>query len=80
MISRKCLDNWTYVVIITTEISTVRGRPRKEETTVVSLRIPKSLHQLIREIAIDEDRSLNGQIVRALREWLQFRKGEKNHA
>ena len=42
----------------------------------VSLRIPIEVHQAIRAIAIEQNRSVNGQIAHILEEWLA--KGDQN--
>ena len=39
----------------------------------VLLRLNSDLHATLKQIAAEEDRSLNGQINRALRQWLEDR-------
>jgi hypothetical protein len=36
----------------------------------LNLRLPPDMHAALKRIAEDQDRSLNAQIIRALREWL----------
>lgn len=45
----------------------------------LSTRIPEDLLDQLREIAEAEDRTVSGQIVRALREWLKQRNGGKSN-
>jgi hypothetical protein len=37
----------------------------------LTLRLPTELLDRLRQVADDQDRSLNAQVVRALREWLE---------
>lgn len=54
-------------------LETMPRRPRADgPTTPITLRAPDEILDRIRQIADAEDRSLNSQIVRALREWLQI--------
>ena len=51
-----------------------------EPTTPITLRLPSALLEQLRRIAEDQDRSLNAQIVRELREAMERRsrgEGEK---
>ena len=52
-------------------LETMPRRPRNDEpVSPITLRAPDELLDRLRQIADAEDRSLNAQIVRALREWL----------
>jgi predicted transcriptional regulator len=46
-------------------------RPSKEKTTVVSVRMPRSLKERLHEMAHENRRSLNLQIVWALEQWVK---------
>jgi hypothetical protein len=53
-------------------LDTVPRRSRVDEpTTPLTLRLPTELLDRLREVADEQDRSLNAQVVRALREWLE---------
>jgi hypothetical protein len=53
-------------------LDTVPRRSRVDEpTTPLTLRLPTELLDRLRLVADDQDRSLNAQVVRALREWLE---------
>ena len=43
----------------------------------VLLRVPPDVHAALKEVAQAEDRSLNAQINRALREWLAAQKRDR---
>jgi predicted transcriptional regulator len=43
------------------------GMPEGTKTTI---RLPDEIHDALKRIAADQDRSFNAQLVRALREWL----------
>jgi hypothetical protein len=47
-----------------------RRGPTEGPTAPVTLRVPVELLEEYRQVADQEDRSLNAQIVRAMREWL----------
>ena len=57
-----------------------KAKPAGEETVILGLRLPKSIHAAIKRIASEEDRSLNGQIVRALKQWLKRTEGKRPNA
>jgi hypothetical protein len=42
-----------------------------EPTTPLTLRLPTTLLERLRRVADEQDRSLNAQVVRAMREWLE---------
>jgi hypothetical protein len=53
-------------------LDTVPRRSRVDEpTTPLTLRVPTTLLERLRRVADEQDRSLNAQIVRAVREWLE---------
>lgn len=59
-------------------LNTVPRRPQSDEPiTPLTLRVPESVLEPLREIARAEDRPLNAQIVRALREWLAERRKKR---
>ena len=43
----------------------------KAATTSITIRIPAELAEMLRKLAKQHDRSLNGEIVRALREYTE---------
>ena len=45
--------------------------------TSITIRIPAEIAEMLRRLAKQHDRSLNGEIVRALREYAERHKGEK---
>jgi predicted transcriptional regulator len=45
--------------------------------TKITVRIPAEIAEKMRQLAKQHDRSLNGEIVRALREYTQRHKSEK---
>jgi predicted transcriptional regulator len=47
-------------------------------TTSITTRIPTEITEELRKLAKRHDRSLNGEIVRALREYVEKHTGEKN--
>jgi hypothetical protein len=49
----------------------------KQATISITIRIPAEIAALVRRLATQHDRSLNGEIVRALREYTEKHKGEK---
>jgi predicted transcriptional regulator len=49
----------------------------KQATTSITIRIPEEIAELMRRLARQHDRSLNGEIVRALREYAEKHKSEK---
>jgi predicted transcriptional regulator len=49
--------------------------PRSE--TKITIRIPQEIAERLRRLAKQHDRSLNGEIVRALREYAERHKNEK---
>jgi predicted transcriptional regulator len=49
----------------------------KPSTTSITIRIPAEIAELLRRLAKQHDRSLNGEIVRALREYTERHKDEK---
>ena len=49
----------------------------KPSTTSITIRIPAEIAELLRRLAKQHDRSLNGEIVRALREYAERHKGEQ---
>ena len=48
-----------------------KAPPAKEPTQTLMVRLPKSIHLALKEKAVNDVRSLNGQIVWALRDWLE---------
>lgn len=50
--------------------------PRSTRSTI---RIPTELVEMLRRLAKQHDRSLNGEIVRALREYADRHTGERTH-
>lgn len=50
---------------------------QKQPTISITVRIPAEIAELLRRLATLHDRSLNGEIVRALREYAEKHKGEK---
>ena len=46
-----------------------------DETTTTTIRLPGSILQALRELAASNDRSLNAEIVRVLREHVEASKG-----
>lgn len=53
-------------------LDTVPRRSRVDEpTTALTLRLPTELLERFRKLADEQDRSLNAQVVRALREWIE---------
>jgi hypothetical protein len=51
-----------------------KADPPREPTDPLSLRVPKTLLAALREAAFREDRNLNAQVVRVLREWVEKQK------
>jgi predicted transcriptional regulator len=49
----------------------------KQAPTSITIRIPPEIAELLRRLAKRHDRSLNGEIVRALREYTARHKDEK---
>ena len=54
----------------------MRGEATKEEERVITVRFPKGLAQRCQEMAKEQDRSLNGQIVHAVKAWVAWREGQ----
>jgi predicted transcriptional regulator len=48
----------------------------KPATTSITIRIPAEIAEVLRRLAQQHDRSLNGEIVRALREYAEKHTGE----
>ncbi|HEV2459844.1 MAG TPA: Arc family DNA-binding protein [Ktedonobacterales bacterium] len=48
----------------------------KQPIIHLTIRIPTEIAELLRQLAKQHDRSLNGEIVRALREYTEKRKSE----
>jgi predicted transcriptional regulator len=48
----------------------------RPSTTSITIRIPAEIAEKLRELAKQHDRSLNGEIVRALREYAEKHRGE----
>ena len=46
-------------------------------TTSITIRIPTEIAEMLRRLARQHDRSLNGEIVRALREYAEKHKSER---
>jgi predicted transcriptional regulator len=46
-------------------------------TTSITIRVPAEIAESLRQLAKRHDRSLNGEIVRALREYAERHKSEK---
>ncbi len=44
---------------------------KQEKETRITIRIPAAIAQMLRRLAKQHDRSLNGEIVRALREYTE---------
>lgn len=55
------------------------SRPKTVESThqVVSVRFPRTIWDACREVAEEEDRSLNEQILRITKEWFAEKKGKQ---
>jgi len=49
----------------------------KQPVTSITIRIPAEIAEVLRRLAKRHDRSLNGEIVRALREYAERHKDEK---
>jgi predicted transcriptional regulator len=49
----------------------------QQPTTSITIRIPAEIAEALRKLAKQHDRSLNGEIVRALREYTEKHKDEK---
>ena len=49
----------------------------QEREVRITIRIPAEIAEALRRLAKQHDRSLNGEIVRALREYAEKHKGEK---
>jgi predicted transcriptional regulator len=49
----------------------------QQPTTSITIRMPAEIAEVLRQLATQHDRSLNGEIVRALREYAEKHKGEK---
>jgi predicted transcriptional regulator len=49
----------------------------KQPPTNITIRIPAEIAEALRRLAKQHDRSLNGEIVRALREYTEKHKDEK---
>ena len=49
----------------------------KQPSTSITIRIPTEIAEMLRRLATQHDRSLNGEIVRALREYADRHKGER---
>jgi predicted transcriptional regulator len=50
---------------------------KQETETRITIRIPAAIAQMLRRLAKQHDRSLNGEIVRALREYAERHKDEQ---
>jgi hypothetical protein len=48
-----------------------------EQETKITIRIPAAIAEQMRQLAKQHDRSLNGEIVRALREYTEQHKDKK---
>ena len=48
----------------------------KQPPTSITIRIPAAIAEMLRRLAKQHDRSLNGEIVRALREYAERHKDE----
>lgn len=49
----------------------------KRKTVVLNVRLPAEIHEELSALSSEEDRSLNGQIVHALRQWLAARRRQE---
>jgi predicted transcriptional regulator len=49
----------------------------KQPSTNITIRVPADVAELLRRLAKQHDRSLNREIVRALREYAERHRGEK---
>jgi predicted transcriptional regulator len=49
----------------------------KPSTTSITIRVPAEIAEMLRRLARQHDRSLNGEIVRALREYAEQHKDLK---
>ncbi len=49
----------------------------KQPSTSITIRIPTDIAEMLRRLAKQHDRSLNGEIVRALREYAERHTSEK---
>ena len=52
----------------------------RQATTSITIRLPAEIAELLRTLAKQHDRSLNGEIVRALREDAEKHRAEKHRA
>jgi Arc-like DNA binding domain. len=59
-------------------LDTLPRKPNKIPTSPLTLRVPTEMLGELNKIALDEDRSLNAQVIRMLREALQ-REREKDY-
>ncbi len=50
---------------------------KREKETRITIRIPAAIAEMLRRLAKQHDRSLNGEIVRALREYTEKHKQEQ---
>ncbi len=50
---------------------------KQQSTTNITIRIPAQIAEVLRKLAKRHDRSLNGEIVRALREYAEQHKNEQ---
>ncbi len=48
----------------------------RQPTASITIRIPAEIAEMLRTLAKQHDRSLNGEIVRALREYAEKHRGE----
>jgi hypothetical protein len=53
------------------------GMDNHEQETKITIRIPTGIAEQMRQLAKQHDRSLNGEIVRALREYIEQNKDKK---
>jgi hypothetical protein len=51
-------------------------KKKQNENTPINTRSPKELLEELRNLAKDHDRSLNGEVIWALREYVKQQKGE----
>jgi predicted transcriptional regulator len=51
----------------------------KQPSTSITIRIPTEIAEMLRRLAKQHDRSLNGEIVRALREYADRHKAERTY-
>jgi hypothetical protein len=52
-------------------------RLRTEDRKGYPLRLPPELYESLTEAAVEDERSINGEVITALRDWLKARKARR---